>query len=360
MYKGWLSHIDLLLVIPVLVLLLFSLITLFSISHTFFTNQLIFSLLCCLVFFFFSQVDLENISGLAVPLYIVSIIALLVVLGIGFESRGAIRWVDILGFRLQFSEILKPVLIFCFAVFLAKQRAVSLKTLGLILLFLTPVLLLIYKQPDLGNAIIYAFVVIITLLIYGMPLWWFLTGGIILAVLLPFSFRFLHGYQQQRLLTFLHITNDPLGNSYNAIQSIIAVGSGKLTGKGLGGGTQSTLRFLPERHTDFLFATLSEDLGFLGALLVIITFIILFYRMFTILQYTNSKTEKIFVLGALSLILVQFFVNVGMNIGLLPIVGVTLPFMSYGGSSLFSNTILLGIVSSISYQAKRKHGLVIT
>src|SRR5205823_10578264 len=133
-----------------------------------------------------------------------------------------------------------------------------------------------------------------------------------------------------------------------------------ILGKGLGLGTQSSLLFLPERHTDFLFATLSEDIGFLGTTIVIITFFFLLYRIFQIFLMTHQPTEKIFAAGALSLLLIQFFINAGMNIGLLPIVGVTLPFMSYGGSSLVSNAILLGIVSSIAKNAKNASALQVS
>jgi rod shape determining protein RodA len=139
-----------------------------------------------------------------------------------------------------------------------------------------------------------------------------------------------------------------LGLSYNAIQAVIAVGSGMLLGKGLGLGTQSGLRFLPERHTDFIFASLSEELGIIGALLLILTFIFLLYRIFIIFREQSELFPKIFSAIAFSIIFLQFFVNIGMNIGILPIVGITLPFVSYGGSSLLSNLILLGILSSMN------------
>lgn len=359
MQKGWFSHIDLSLVIPVLILIFFSLIILFSISTTFFINQFIFFLICIGVFLFFSQINLTSFDSLVVPLYVISLVLLGIVLGIGFESRGAVRWIDIFGFRIQFSEILKPVLIFCLAVFLGKRNDVSIKTFGLVVLLLLPVLFLIYKQPDLGNALIYGFVVCGTLMVYGFPWWWFLAGIGGVGVLIPFSLKFLHEYQKQRLLTFFHLSNDPLGTSYNAIQAIIAVGSGMFLGKGLGLGTQSLLKFLPERHTDFIFATLSEEMGFLGSSIVILTFAFLFYRLWLVFSMTEDRTERIFVSGAFLLILIQFFVNAGMNMGLLPIVGVTLPFMSYGGSSFLSNAILLGVVSGIAGRSHRKGGLEI-
>jgi rod shape determining protein RodA len=155
------------------------------------------------------------------------------------------------------------------------------------------------------------------------------------------------------------MTHDPLGTSYNGIQAIIAVGSGMLFGKGLGQGTQSALRFLPEKQTDFIFATLTEDLGFLGGLIVIAASAFLLYRLYKIFVSVDSLYEQLIVCGAFCLILVQMCINIGMNIGLLPIVGVTLPFVSYGGSSLVSNAILLGMVSGIGSFSHKKQVLEI-
>jgi len=183
--------------------------------------------------------------------------------------------------------------------------------------------------------------------VFGFPFRFFFLGLVFLSILSPIFWRFLHDYQRQRILTFLN-PSDPLGLSYNAIQSVIAVGSGMLLGRGLGLGTQSGLRFLPERHTDFIFATLSEELGLIGAVLLIITFTFLLYKIFAIFRGQDELFSKTFSAIAFSLIFLQFFVNIGMNIGILPIVGITLPFVSYGGSSLLSNFILLGALSGMN------------
>ncbi|MGH7245750.1 MAG: FtsW/RodA/SpoVE family cell cycle protein, partial [Candidatus Levyibacteriota bacterium] len=269
-----------------------------------------------------------------------------------------VRWIDILGFRFQFSELLKPFLAVILAGFLTKKPA-TLKRFGLVFLLLLPMAFLIFRQPDLGNALIYSGVVLITVFMYGFSFWYFLVGGAVILILSPIAWRFFHAYQRQRILTFLHFTNDPLGTSYNLVQSIIAVGSGMFFGKGLGQGTQSGLRFLPERHTDFIFATLSEDLGFFGGLLIILAFGFLFYRIYAIYTETEDAFLKTFLIAAFALLLIQFFVNIGMNIGIMPIVGVTLPFVSYGGSSLVANAILLGMISSVARNAKKKHLLEI-
>jgi rod shape determining protein RodA len=220
--------------------------------------------------------------------------------------------------------------------------------------FLLPVGFLIALQPDLGNALLYTFSLLCVLIAYGFPLRWFLLGSFPFLLASPLLWKFLHGYQQQRILTFVHPTNDPLGTSYNVTQAVIAVGSGKFIGRGLSEGTQSSLRFLPERHTDFIFATLSEGFGFVGSLVVIVAFVVILFIIYRIYEECDSQFGKLYALGVFFFFLLQFFVNIGMNIGLLPIVGVTLPFVSFGGSSILASFIMLGILSSISSQKKHQ------
>lgn len=344
-------RIDFGLLIPALILLIFSLITLFSLNFNLFKNQLIFSIISFFAFLFFSLTNQRILKLYGPHIYAVSIILLFLVLLIGTESRGATRWIDLLGVRIQFSEILKPFLAISLASFLVNRKT-SLANLFLTFFLLFPILFLIFPQPDLGNALIYASVVILTLIFLGFPLRFFLGGFAVLAVSLPFIWNLLHEYQRQRIITFLNPSSDPLGTSYNAIQSIIAVGSGMLLGKGIGGGTQSGLRFLPERHTDFIFATISEQFGFIGSSVILLCFVFILYKVFIIFENSTDQFSKIFAGISFFLILVHFFLNVGMNIGLLPVVGVTLPFVSYGGSSLLSSFILLGLLSSIEKSEK--------
>lgn len=351
--------IDWSLLIPAGILLVMGLTTLFSINTAFFTNQLIFAILSIFAFLLFSHINYKILPSYSVPIYIASLVVLALVLVLGFESRGAIRWIDILGFRIQFSEILKPFLIISLASFLANRRSSSLETFILAILLLLPLAFFIYLQPDLGNALIYTGATFFTLLVFGFPIFWFGCGILAMALLMPIFWQFLHSYQKQRILTFLHPTSDPLGSSYNAIQALIAVGSGALLGKGLGQGTQSTLRFLPERHTDFIFATIAESFGLIGGVLVILTFTFLLYRIFVLFQNCEDKFRKTFSACSFFLLLIQFFINIGMNIGLVPIVGITLPFVSYGGSSVLSSFILLGILSSFTSSIKNKDTLEI-
>jgi rod shape determining protein RodA len=332
---------------PVIILAILSLTTLFSIDPALFESQLVFFIVGIFAFLFFSQTNYNSVKLYALPIYIISIVSLIIVLIVGAETRGSVRWLELFGFRVQFSEILKPFLAISLSSYLSSKNNYSLKTIFLAICFLIPVILLVFWQPDLGNALIYALVAIVTFVVFGFPFRFFLSGLVILLIFSPVLWNFLHDYQKERILTFLN-PNDPLGLSYNAIQAVIAVGSGMLFGRGLGLGTQSGLRFLPERHTDFIFATLSEELGMVGAILVIITFIFLLYKVFAIFRAQEELFDKTFSAITFSLIFLQFFINIGMNIGILPIVGITLPFLSYGGSSLLSNFILLGILCSMS------------
>jgi len=274
MNKRTLFDIDWGLVVPIIVLVILSLTTLFSIDFSLFKSQLIFFIIGIVVFLFFSQTNYRTVSLYSMPIYTISVVLLFIVLVVGVESRGSVRWLELFGFRIQFSEILKPFLAISLSSFLVSKNNYSFRTLFLGMCFLIPIALLVFVQPDLGNALIYIMVTVFTFVVFGFPVRFFLAIFVFVSLLSPVFWRFLRDYQKQRILTFLHPT-DPLGLSYNAIQSVIAVGSGMIFGRGLGLGTQSGLRFLPERHTDFIFATLSEELGIIGAVLVVITFVFL-------------------------------------------------------------------------------------
>ena len=351
--------IDWFLVLPVVILIAISLVTLISLNFSFFQSQLIFFIVGIFAFFFFSQTNYKILGIYSKPIYIISLILLLLVLFLGIESRGAIRWIEILGFRFQFSEILKPFLAVSFASFLIEKKRYNLNSFLNIFLFLFPIALLIFLQPDLGDALIYVGVVLAVVIYLGFSIKYFVALFAPLFVVMPLIWSILHDYQKQRVLTFLDPGKDPLGTSYNVIQSVIAVGSGMLMGKGLGQGTQSGLRFLPERHTDFIFATISEQLGFIGAIIILICFGFILYKIYQIFLNTNDKFCKTFSVIVFFSFLIQIFVNVGMNMGIIPIVGVTLPFVSYGGSSLLSNFIFLGLLSSINRDSKENEVLEI-
>jgi len=353
-----LLNFDLSLLVPVAILLVLSLSTLYLINFEYFKTQLIFLVISVLFFIFFSFANYRILKVYALPIYIFSLVALLLVLFLGLEARGSVRWVEFFGFRAQFSEILKPFLAISLSTFLMTRKN-NLKHFLSVVLLMVPILFLIFLQPDLGNTLIYLFVVVLSLFFFGFSYRYFASALALILIGIPFFWNFLHGYQRQRILTFLNPANDPLGSSYNAIQSLITVGSGMFMGRGLGQGTQSSLSFLPERHTDFIFATISEQFGFLGDFLILICFAVIFYRIFIIYKNSDNDFCRIFAAITFFILLVQFFFNIGMNIGVLPIVGITLPFVSYGGSSLLSNFILLGFLMAVSTSEKQSDVLQI-
>ncbi|MEX2013149.1 MAG: FtsW/RodA/SpoVE family cell cycle protein [Candidatus Levyibacteriota bacterium] len=347
MNRGFLSYVNFSLLAPVLLLVTISLTVIFSVSSALFWTQFVFVILSIFVFLLCSSINYKILRLYAIPIYVTSLVVLFLLLFLGTESRGAMRWFEIFGVRIQFSEFLKPFLALSLASYLSQHMNRSLSTFLMVFAYLLPVVFLIFIQPDLGNALIYGFVVVLTLVIFGFPYKYFISGLLFFTAISPIAWNFLHEYQKHRLLTFVNPSSDPLGTSYNAIQSIIAVGSGMLFGQGLGQGTQSTLRFLPERHTDFIFATIAEELGFIGVIVLLAIFAMLFYRIFLIFTKLDDTFSKVFTITCFSILLVQFFINVGMNVGVLPIVGITLPFVSYGGSSLLSSFILLGLLSAV-------------
>lgn len=299
-----------------------------------------------LFFIYFSNQDSAVFKTLAVPSYILTILSLVATLVFGASIRGSTRWIPIGTFQLQPGEFVKPLLVLSFAYFLKIFPPKNLRNIFInVVLYAIPALL-IFKQPDLGTALVVSSIWAAQVFVAGISFW--LVGGlmgigVIFAEYLP---KFLHDYQLKRLETFIDPFRDPLGAGYNVIQSIIAVGSGGILGKGLGHGTQSHLRFLPERHTDFIFASLAEELGIVGSILVIFCLGGLLYRLLTLATHTTSRSSRLIYIGTFSYLFFQTFVNIGMNIGIAPVTGVTLPLISYGGSSVVATAITLGIVAS--------------
>lgn len=346
-------RIDFLMLIPAIILVGISLATLYSIELGLFRQQLIALILGVSIYLLFLSVDINFVRHFSKHMYIGMLILLGLLFIIGIEAKGAVRWIDIFGIRLQFSEIFKPFFIIVMASFLTRDESHSLGKFITALVILFPVFFLILRQPDLGNAIIYALATLCMMMVYGFPIRYFLSLGILTVLPMPFLFSLLHDYQRQRIFSFLNSTSDPFGSSYNAIQSLISVGSGGLFGKGLGQATQSILRFLPERHTDFIFATLSESLGFVGGVVVLTLFIFLLSHIYRIALSARDSFSYLVVLGMFFVLLIHAFFNIGMNLGILPIVGITLPFLSYGGSSLLTNFMVLSILSSIRSEVKK-------
>ena len=320
------------------IILIFSLITIWSTVPNLFLYQLSFLVTGAIIMYYFSKLDLRLILGLSTPLSALSVLLLLLTLFFGENIRGSTRWLNLGLFSLQTSEVVKVFLIFFYANFLASKQKIS----TYFLLALVP-FLLVLKQPDLGSALV---LLAIPLVLYVSSRFNPKTLLILLIsaiVLVPVGLKFAKPYQLERIESFLNPYSDTAGGGYNVIQSIITIGSGRFMGKGVSLGTQSHLNFLPERHTDFIFASFVEEFGLLGSILVLASFFMLLQTMLNTASKLKDTGLYLAQIAIFTIFAFQAFVNIGMNLGLMPVTGITLPLFSYGGSSLISSLALLGI-----------------
>ncbi len=299
-----------------------------------------------------SWIDYQRLSRYAYVLYAVVLASLVAVLIFSPVINGAQRWLDIGGFRIQPSELAKPALMLAVAHYCAQVRS---RSDGLMALQHIPVPLvlmglpfaLIAKQPDLSTSMILPMILAAMLIANGMRRQvWITLGGLALGAL-PVLWLGLKDYQRLRLLTLFQPQNDLLGAGYHSWQSKIAIGSGGLWGKGLFAGTQSRLHFLPETHTDLIFAVLGKEMGFWGVLLLFALFAMLLLHGLVVAAQARDHQGSLIATGVVVMLAVQVFLNVGMTTGLIPIIGLPLPLMSYGGSSLITTCICLGLLMSV-------------
>lgn len=341
-----LSSVNLPIILCSFLLISIGTLVIYSSSKELAIQQIIFTIMGTIAFFIIAQLDLPSIKSIIRPLYIAILIALVAVLILGIETRGTLRWIPLGIINIQPSEFAKPVLILFLANFWSENLP-SWTNIGKSLLWTMPYLLLIFKQPDLGSSLTLMAIWLGMLFTAHISVKKILILVLMIAVIIPTSWLFLHDYQRERISSFLAPESDPLGRGYNLIQSTIAVGSGELFGRGLGRGTQSRLQFLPEFRTDFIFASIAEELGFVGCLLILALYLFLLAYSLKIAYQTSSNFNLLVILGVVSMFLFQIFVNIGMNIGILPITGITLPLISYGGSSLVATLLSLGMVGSV-------------
>lgn len=292
---------------------------------------------------------------IAYPLYFLSLLLLVVVFFIGTEIFGAQRWIYLGSFPIQPSEIAKIALILVLAKELSNQAKKEhpllfyLRSLGLMLL---PALL-IFEQPDFGTSIVILFIFFpLSFFASVRPLYIFSTLGAILAST-PLLWSFLRVYQRNRILVLFDPSVDPLGIGYNLQQSLITIGSGGLVGKGYLQGTQKQLQFLPVRHTDFIFAVLAEELGFLGVIVLLALFTLLFYLSSLVALQSDDDFGTLLVVGIMSMWLCHIFINIGMTTGIMPVTGIWLPFFSYGGNSMLLNLFCVGLILSVSMRRRK-------
>jgi rod shape determining protein RodA len=353
------AKFDWILFVSILLLLVLSLAALYPISQgkggisseqDHFTRQLIFAVIGLVIFFFFAFWDYRSLKNYSNILFFGGIAILILVLIIGKVIRGTTGWVRIGEIGLQPVEPFKIVA----AIVIAKYFSLHSRKFGEfkhILISLVPLAVAIYlvlKQPDLGSAIVLIVLWLSIVLISGVNKKYIVAIFLIGVLISSLSWGvFLKSYQKERIRTFLAPFSDPQGAGYNVIQSTVAVGSGGMWGKGLGHGSQSQLNFLPEKHTDFIFALIAEEMGFSGAMFTFILLLIVIFRLCRAAQISRDNFGKLLVGGLAGVIFFQCLVNIGMNIGIVPVAGIPLPFLSYGGSSLITVMAIAGISESV-------------
>jgi rod shape determining protein RodA len=360
--KAHFSQFDWLIIATILLLVSFGLLEIYSIAlgqgslDLFnFHKQIIFISVGLVVLIIFSFIDYYFLRSLSRYLFFAGILFLISVLIFGDMIRGTKGWFNIAGFALQPVEFIKIILIIFLSDYFT-SLATKVKTTRHFLVSLAYTLIFIFLvllQPDLGSALILLGIWLVLIIAADFNLKYFLIIG--LSAILLFSsawFFFFQDYQKQRIINFASPGTNSLDSGYNISQSVIAIGSGGLIGKGVGFGSQSQLKFLPEAQNDFIFAVIAEELGFLGVILILSFYSLLFWRCFRAIRKINSDFGIYFLIGAAGLIFIQMFINIGMNLGIMPIVGLSLPFVSYGGSSLLSLMIIMGIMQNIIIKSK--------
>ena len=352
------ENIDYTLLITVVILCFYGLIVLYSSTrmttaggdgYYFVKRQILwmlsgFTFLTMILFIDYHYV--EKYSKFA---YFMAIILLVMVIFSGKTTYGARRWLPIGPFEFQPSEFAKIALIIFLADFLNKNR----EKLDYFFYFLIPFvytglfILLVFMQPDLGTSLVYMAILVIMLFVVGVKIKFLATVFFTALSSIPILWIFLKEYQKRRIILFINPNIDPLGGGYNVIQSKIAIGSGGLLGKGLFGGLQSQLHFLPAQHTDFIFSVVGEELGFLGTLFLLGLYAIILWRGIKIAREAKDLLGSLLASGAVAFLLFHIFVNIGMAMGILPATGLPLPFLSYGGTFMISNLVLIGILLNV-------------
>lgn len=320
-------------------------------------RQILWALIGALFFMLVSNVNYHRIWDWTYILYIATVFFLFLVFILGLARLGAQRWLRVAWFNFQPSEFAKLAVIIFLARYYSRKSSNDTRLCaqrygiasGIIIpfLFICIPMGLIVEQPDLGSGLMLFALFISMLLLSGVKFRYIFIFLFLTALPVPFLWHFLRDYQKERLLVFLNPNIDPLGAGYTIIQSKIAIGSGGLFGKGWLAGTQSQLRFLPESHTDFIFATFAEQWGFFGGVLLLLMYLAIICQGFNIAQRTSDQFGRLLAAGISLMLSIQICVNIFMNMGLAPVVGLPLPLMSYGGSSMIVTLISIGILVNI-------------
>ena len=364
MTKGILRRTDLALVLAAAGIVIMSLVIIGSATHIntpsddrywYVARQGIFTLFNIGVAIFLMNFDYKMLQGYGNKLYIFNLIMLLAVMFLGHSALGAQRWISIGPISIQPSEFSKIIMIISLATVMEHRigKLNSLHDLLPVAAYVGVPFLLVLKQPDLGTSLVFMAIFFGMLFVCGINLR--LLGGLFAAgvAMMPLLWHFLKDYQKMRIMVFMDPNVDPLGSGYHIIQSKIAIGSGMLFGKGLFQGTQSQLNFLPENHTDFIFAVVGEELGFLGVVVLLLLYLVVLWRGIKIAQDASDIFGRLLAVGITSMLAFHVLVNVGMTLGIMPVTGIPLPLMSYGVSSLTTNIMSIAILLNIQLRKQK-------
>ena len=396
---------DFVIFLSMLILTFIGFVAVYSATHNHptaygnFEKQLISGLIAIILFFVAYFTPYKTFKFIATPSFLISIILLIIVLFIGKTVYGAKSWISFGPLGFQPSEFAKIGLILFIANYITGKRKNpnNIKDFITIIFYSLIPIALILAQPDMGTAIVYFILTAIMLFWSGVELFWFFfilspvlvvfaslfgVAAFVLAMLIVFALliyfkrnifinasivvmnmsaaylldyglKYLKPHQQNRIMSFIDPSADPLGAGYNILQTKVAIGSGGFVGKGFLSGNQTQLRFIPEQWTDFIFCVVGEEFGFIGSILVVFLFLVIFYRLIFIGTHTKNKFGSTVVIGIFALLFTHFAINIGMNLGVAPVIGLPLPFLSFGGSSLIVNMVLLGIALNF-YKNRRE------
>jgi rod shape determining protein RodA len=356
--KRILNNLDYVLLFSVFALILIGITLIASATHAnvpsphrfnFVIRQTIFAAVNIGLGLYLLHFDYRMLKSLAKPLYILNLVALLAVMFVGRTALGAQRWLQLGPISIQPSEFAKAIMIISLAAFVDKRLDTldNFKSWAPIFGFVFIPFILVMRQPDLGTSLVFIAILFGTMLVCGFRRKYFLVMAGLSLASAPLVWMVLHEYQRNRIRVFLNPGLEPYGSGYHVIQSMIAIGSGLFTGKGLFAGTQSQLNFLPENHTDFIFAVAGEEFGFIGVTIILLLYLVIIYKGISIAMNASDNFGTLLAVGIVSMFTFHVLVNVGMTSGIMPVTGVPLPFLSYGVSSLTTNMLMIALLLDI-------------